>query len=316
MSFQQPLALLGLLGVLALLGMYLLAQRRRRAFTLRFTNLELLSSVVGRRPGYRRHIPPALLLLAAAGLVVAMAGPILHLEVARNDASVILAIDVSGSMAATDVQPTRLDAARHAASDLIDQLPGNARIGLVSFNGYANLEQGLTDNRTLVRDALESLHANGGTAIGDGLELATRELMSDANRAKGAGGTPASKIILLTDGASNRGADPLQAAAQAKAENILVDTVGIGSRDAAVSVQGQPIGGVDEQSLSAIASATGGHYYYAQEAGQLSQIYSTLGSEFGWRPIKVDVTVPLMITGVALLVASAAASLLWFRVLP
>ena len=315
MTFQQPALLFGLLGVGLLAGLYALAQRRRRSYTMRFTNLELLRSVVGKRPGVRRHVPPALMLLGAAGLVVAMAGPILNLEVARNDAAVVLVIDVSGSMAATDVQPTRLDAARSAANSLIDQLPSNARIGLVSFNSYATVESPLTDDKNAVKDAVSGLHSGGGTAIGDGLEVATRELADAARKAAGAA-SPATKIVLLTDGSSNRGVDPLQAAAQAKALNILVDTIGIGSKDNVVTVQGQTIGGVDEQALSDIAAATGGKYYYAQEAGQLSSIYATLGSQFGWRPIKVDITVPLVVLGTLLVVAAAAASLVWFRVLP
>jgi len=282
---------------------------------MRFTSLELLRSVVGKGPGVRRHLPPALMLLGAAGLVIAMAGPSLNLEVARNDAAVILVIDVSGSMAATDVQPTRLDAAKSAANSLIDQLPSNARIGLVSFNSYATVEQALTDDKTSVKDAVHNLHAGGGTAIGDGLEVATRQL-ADAARKASRSATPTTKIVLLTDGSSNRGVDPLEAATQAKALNILVDTIGVGSKDSVVSVQGQTIGGVDEQALSDIAAATGGKYYYAQAASQLSSIYSTLGSQFGWRPVKVDVTVPLVVLGTLLVVAAAAASLVWFRVLP
>jgi Ca-activated chloride channel family protein len=318
MTFTQPVFLLGLLGVLLFACLYALAQRRRRKFAMRFTNLALLRSVVGSGPRVRRHIPPAALLLGAAGLVVGMAQPVLNLEVARNDTNVMLVIDTSGSMAATDVAPTRMDAARTAASKLINQLPASARIGLITFNSYATVAAPLTDKRSTIQDALDQLRAKGGTAIGDALALAVSELTATPDKA--ASSTSATKspsmIVLLTDGASNRGINAMEAATQAGAAHIPVQTIGIGSRDAGVTVGNQPVGGVDEQALSAIASATGGKYYFAEQAGTLSQIYATLGSQFGWRPVKVDMTVPMMILGTAFVVAAATASLVWFRVLP
>jgi Ca-activated chloride channel homolog len=314
MIFRQPSLLLGLVVLAGLAVLYVLAQRRRRQFTLRFTDISLLQSVIGRQPGARRHLPPAFFLLGAAGLVLAMAQPVLNLMVARNDASVMLVIDTSGSMDATDVLPTRLDAARVAAHDLITQLPGNARVGLVSFSTLPTVASPLTDNRADVQSAIDSLQAGGATATGDALLLALREL-SPATRAPSNGRAPA-MIVLLTDGATNRGSSPMVAAAQAKAAGVSIVTVGIGSRNATVTVRGRDVGGVDDQALQAIASATGGKYFFAEASGQLSQIYSSLGSQFGWRFVRFDATIPLIAVGTLVLVSGAVMSLWWFRVLP
>ena len=314
MSFQQPLLLLGLVVVAALVGLYLLAQRRRRRYTLRFTDVSLLASVVGRRPAVRKHIPPALFLLGAAALVVAMAQPILNLEVARSDASVMLVIDTSGSMDATDVSPTRLDAARGAARSLVDKLPSNARVGLIGFSTYPITASALTDNRDAVLSAVDGLQAGGGTATGDALLLAIKQL-TPATQGANTGQAPA-MIVLLTDGVTNRGSDPLQAAQQAKVAGIPIQTIGVGSRDPSVTIHGQAVGGVDERALSNIAGATGGKYYFAEEAGQLSQIYSSLGSQFGWRFIRYDATIPTVVLATTFVLVAAGLSLWWFRVLP
>ncbi|MHB8507166.1 MAG: VWA domain-containing protein [Candidatus Dormibacteria bacterium] len=314
MTFTRPLILLavvlvGLLGIL-----YIAAQGRRREYTLRFTNLDLLESVAGRRPGRRRHLPPILLLTGMAFLVIGIAGPILNLEVPRHDASVMLVIDVSGSMLATDVKPTRLDAARSAAISLIDHLPGTSRVGLVSFNGRATLAAALTDDRGAVKAALNGLRADGATAVGDALSLAISQLNPTTPLV--AGSRPAAMVVLLTDGVSNRGTDPLGAAEAASASRIPVQTIGIGSRDGLAAVHGQSVGGVDESTLGAIAKATGGKYFFAEGSGQLSNIYSALGAQFGWRFLRLDITVPLMILGMAAMLGAATLSLGWFRVLP
>ncbi len=314
MSFQNPLWLLGLLVVPALAGLYLLMQGRRRAYAVRFTNLELLRSVVPHPPRFRRHLPPILFLLGIAGLLLAAAGPILNLEVARNQADVILVIDVSGSMQATDVQPSRLDAATTAARSLITALPVNARVGLVKFNERADLVAPLTDNRSDVTAALDTLRPGGGTAIGDGINLAVQQL-GRRSAASAARQSPA-MIVLLTDGSSNAGVDPLVAAQSAKAGGIPIDTIGVGQRGATTYVRGQQVDGVDEAVLQNIATTTGGKYYYAQAAGQLNKIYQRLGSEFAWQFLRVDITVATMIAGAVVLLLGGLLSLRWFRVFP
>jgi Ca-activated chloride channel family protein len=314
MTFGQPTLLFALLAIPLLVGFYLLAQRRRRKFTMRFTDVSLLASVVGRRPAVRKHIPPALFLLGTAALIVAAAQPILNLEVARNDAAVMLVIDTSGSMDAADVSPTRLDAAKSAAHKLIDQLPSNARVGLIGYSTFPAVASPVTDNRDLVLTALDSLQATGGTATGDALALAVKELKPATQNT--ANGRPPTMIVLLTDGVTNRGSDPLQAAQDAKTAGIPIQTVGVGSRDPSVTVHGQPVGGVDEAALTDIASATGGKYYFAEESGRLGEIYSALGSQFAWRPIKFDATIPAVIAGAVTVLLGAMLSLWWFRVLP
>lgn len=314
MTLQQPVFLLGLLVVAALAGLYVVAQRRRRRYAMRFTDVALLQRVAGRGPGMRRHVPPALFLLGAAGLVLAAAQPVLNLMVARTDASVMLVIDTSGSMDAVDVLPTRLDAARSAAHNLIDHLPTNTRIGLVSFSTSPVLATPLTDKRQDVLAAVDALQAGGATATGDALTMAIGQLAPATTGATG--NRPPAMIVLLTDGVTNRGSDPLIAAAHAKTAGIRIVTVGVGSRNDAVTVHGQRVGGVDDQALGAIASATGGKYYFAEEAGQLSQIYSNLGSSFGWRFVRFDATASLIVAGTTILLAGSALSLYWFRVLP
>ena len=315
MIIMQPVFLLGLLAIPLLIAGYVLAQLRRRVYTMRFTNLALLGSVVRRSPGVRRHIPPAMFLLGATALIGGLSIPILQLEVSRNSADVVLVIDVSGSMQATDVAPTRLDAAKTAAASLIDQLPGADRIALISFDSHATLRQGLTTDRDAVKAALASLVPGSGTALGDGLALALNQLSSTGRTASGARERPA-MIVVLTDGVSNQGSDPLAVAQQVAAAKIPVQTIGIGLRNGSATVRGEPVGGVDETTLSAIASATGGKYYYAQAAGELQSIYSNLATQVGWQFQEINLMVPLLIGGISRVVLGAGVSLFLFRVLP
>jgi Ca-activated chloride channel family protein len=314
MTFKQPIYLLALLLVPLLVTLYLLMQRRRRAYVVRFTNLHLLSHVVPRLPSFRRHLPTAFFLLGLTGLMVAAAQPVLNLEVARARSDVVLVIDVSGSMAATDVQPSRIAAARSAARTLIDQLPPSARVGLVSFNEHATLIAPLTTDRGRVESALETLQPNGNTAIGDGLELALQQVARD-RRASSARQAPA-MIVLLTDGSSNAGTAPQVAAADAQAAGVPVETIGIGSRSGGAFISGRRIDGVDEQTLQDIASRTGGKYFYAEAAGQLQQIYQSLGSQFAWQFEQIDITIPVLATGAVVLIVGGLLSLRWFRLLP
>jgi len=314
-TFQNPIFLPVLILIPGLALLYILAQRRRSAYAVRFTNLDLLASVVGKRPGIRRHVPTALFLLGLTGLVLAAAGPVLNLEVARNRASVMLVIDVSGSMDATDVFPTRLDAARSAARTLLNQLPPNAEVGLVSFNTKATLLTPLTTNRDSVTSALDSLRAGGGTAIGDGITAALDELERSVATTPEASRPPAI-IVLLTDGSSNAGIDPQTAADNARAASVAVQTVGIGQRDKPTFIHGQQVDAVDEAVLQGIATTTGGKYYYAEAAGQLSKIYSSLGSSFGWQFLSVDILVPMLLLGIFVLLAGGVLSMRWFRTFP
>ena len=169
MTFLEPFLLLGLLLVPVLLGLYVWAQRRRARYAVRFTNLDLLANLAPRRPAWRRHVPPVVYLAAVAALVLGLARPSMVVAVPREDATVILAIDVSGSMQATDVAPSRLDAAREAAADFVEQLPDGIRVGIVAFASRAVTLVQPTADRAAVATALDGLEALDGTAMGDGL---------------------------------------------------------------------------------------------------------------------------------------------------
>jgi Ca-activated chloride channel family protein len=315
MIIYQPAFLLGLIAIPILVAGYVLAQMRRRHYTLRFTNLALLSSVVRRTPGVRRHLPPALFLLGATAPVSGLAVPVLNLEIAKNSADVVLVMDVSGSMQATDVAPSRLDAAKNAAATLVDQLPGDDRIALISFDTKTTINQALTTDHSAVKAALSTLKPGSGTALGTALAVALAQLNPAARSASGERERPA-MIVVLTDGVSNGGVDPLSIAQQIASAKIPVEAIGIGLRNGSATVNGEPVGGVDEATLSAIAAATGGKYFYAQAAGELQSIYTTLASQFGWQFQQVNLMVPLLILGISLVVIGAAVSLIWFRVLP
>jgi Ca-activated chloride channel homolog len=314
-SFQSPLFLLALLVLPLLALLYFFNQRRRRAYAVRFTNLALLGQVMGKGPGVRRHLPAILFGLGTAGLLLAMARPTAAISVPRDRASVMLTVDVSGSMAASDVQPSRIEAAQNAAKTLIDRLPGTAQVGLISFNGQATLVSQLTNDHQAVESALQSLRPGGGTAIGDGLQLAVQQLVQNAGPDQ-SGKRPPRMIVLLTDGASNTGIPPEDAAAEAKAAGIPVQTIGIGIRGQTTFLGGRMIDGVDEQTLQSISAATGGHYYYAAESNILNDVFGSLGSSFGWRIEHVDLTIPVLAAGTLIVLAGGLLSLRWFRLLP
>jgi Ca-activated chloride channel family protein len=315
MSFQAPWLLVGLLAIPLLVGLYVSSQQRRRAYAVRFTNLALLNQVMGKGPGFRRHLPAILFIAGVAGLLLSIARPQATIRVPKGQTSVMLAVDVSGSMAATDVQPTRIEAAIAAGRTLIDKLPSNAQVGLVIFNSQAEVIAPLTSDKGSVKDALGTLAPGGGTAIGEAIQVAVAQLanITDPNGAKSQN---YAMVILLTDGTSNTGVDSMTAAANAKQARIPVQTVGIGQRNQTTMVQGRVVDGVDEQALQQISSTTGGHYYYAADEAQLSKIYSDLGSRIGWVTTKLDLTVPLVALGAIILVAGGLFSLRWFRLLP
>ena len=315
MSFQSPWLLIGLLAVPLLVLLYLASQRRRRAYAVRFTNVALLKQVMGKGPGFRRHIPAILFVAGLAGLLLALARPQATIRIPKGQTSVVLAVDVSGSMAATDVSPTRMDAAITAGRSLIDKLPGNADVSLVIFNSQAQVASPLTSDKGSVKDTLGTLAPGGGTAIGSAIQVSVAQLAKivDPNQPKS---QHAAIVVLLTDGASNTGVDPMEAASNASQAHIPVDTVGVGQRNQTTLLGGRPVDGVDEQALQQIATATGGHYYFAADEGQLNKIYSDLGSHIGWVTTRVDLTAPVLGAGILIVVMGALFSLRWFRLLP
>ncbi len=272
MSFLAPQLLLGLLLIPVAIGAYVWTQRRRSRYAVRFTNLELLANLAPRRPGWRRHLPPALYLAAIGGLLFALARPTMLVNVPREDATVILGIDVSGSMTAVDVSPTRLAAAKSAATAFLDQLPAGVRVGLVAFSSQPRTLVEPTADRQAVRTAIDGLVAKGGTAMGDALNamLDVAENVQKADAAAntpggaatptptpnpsasanpGAAPTPAPSAgtattaplvagILLSDGANSTGStDPLDAANRASTLGVPIYTIALGTPDGQVQVQ-------------------------------------------------------------------------------
>jgi len=333
MSFGHPLLLLTLLVVPAAILALRLAERRRMRYAVRYTNLEVLAAVAGGRQ-WRRWVPTGLALLALAVLCVALARPHATSLVPKERATVILVLDVSGSMQAGDVRPTRLAAAQQAVRGFLDRVPPQVRIGLIAFSGDAQVAAPPTTDRGLLRQSLDGIGtfpAFGGTAIGDALAVAV-------NLAKQAvSGTPTSlasfstapsdtkglaSILFLSDGHQTRGyLEPLQGAARAKAAGIPVYTVSLGTPGGVLTrefdgvVRTIPVP-PDPDTLKAIAQTTGGKFYEARNAGSLHDAYSKLGSRLGRAPGKTEVTYAFLIGAAGLLAAAGFLSALWSPRLP
>ena len=335
MSFREPLVLLALILLPVAWLLYLAFQRRRTKFAARFTNLDLLANVVQRAPAWRRHIPPVLYLLALTALVVALARPERTVQVPREQASVVLTTDVSGSMQATDVKPNRLSAAQDAADAFIAKVPEKFRVGLVAFSQAAQVIAPPSTDHDLVRDGVKSLTANGGTAMGDGLDLALRSVRpgargagvtEDSGRpaaaAPGTGERPAA-ILLLSDGEQTSGVrDPLEVARRAKELGITVNTVALGTDTGVLEVT-DSLGRIqrravppDRLTLKEISRISGGKYFDAPSAGELDDIYKDLGSQLGFVKEQREMTFLFAGLGLALILAGGIASLVWFGRFP
>jgi len=326
MTFTTPVLLVGLLLVPLVVLALVLARRRRARYAVRFPALDVLAGVVARTPGWRRHLPAALFLLALTALLLGMARPMARVPVPREQATVLLVIDVSGSMNADDVDPTRLDAARAAAGRFLDKLPERFRVGLVTFSSDAQTLVQPTTDREEVRLALETLRANGGTAMGDGLARAldSIEAQDQAGRAAPPGTTPPpgtrdgppAVTLLLSDGANSAGGDPLVQAQRARNLGVPVYTIALGTREGVLRTP-DPFGGTrsrpvppDEETLARIAETSGGRSFLAPTSRNLAAVYDSLGSRIGYRIEQHEVTVAF---AAAALVLLAVAGLLWTR---
>ena len=332
MSFAWPAFLWGLLLVPAAGVLYLLAQRRRKRHAVRFTNLELLANVVPNAPGWRRHLPPVLLLMALSALFLGLARPQATVLVPREEANVVLVMDVSGSMEATDVSPNRLAAAQEAAGAFLDRLPDDLRVGLVTFSEREQVLSLPTADHAAVRDALDSLEARGGTAMGDGLLRATEISQLGVGRG-GAGrtgggdvrggegnqeGVPAA-VVLLSDGSSTNGeTEPEEAAERAQALGVPVFTVALGTEEGTVESPGGQEVPVppDAETLRRIAEETGGESFASTSEADLESVYRDLGSSLGFVEEELEVTAAFAGAGAVLILAAGALSTLWFGRLP
>lgn len=315
MTFAAPLVLLALVVLPLLAAWYLVEQRRRRAAAAAFAAPRLQRSVAPRRPRWRRHVPLLALALALTLLVLAAARPQRTVAVPVQRAAIMLATDVSGSMLAADVQPSRLIAAKRAARDFLDRVPPSVNVGVLEFNQLATVLQRPTRDRTAARAAIDRMAVSGGTATGEAIAAALGVLRGSA--APGARRIPAA-IVMISDGASNRGRDPLEIAREARRLHVPVYTVALGTPQGTIE-RPAPGGGMravpvppDPQSLAEIASLSGGESFTAADASGLSAVYRRLGSQLGHRRVKRQVTSAFAGGAIVLLLIGAGTSLRWF----
>lgn len=344
MTFLWPDMLWLLLLVPALVAGYFALLRRKQQAALRYASLSMIKEAMGGGQKYRRHIPPLLFLLALTALILAVARPAAVVTLPSQHRTIILAMDVSGSMRATDVEPNRLTAAQNAAKAFVKDQPSNVRIGIVSFAGTAAVVQAPTHNREDLIAAIDRFQLQRATAIGSGIIVSLATIFPDAGidvsaliyGRSGARGAPlgqsgksekkdfkpvapgsysSAAIILLTDGQRTTGPDSIEAAKMAADRGVRVFTVGFGTKS------GETIGfegwsmrvRLDEETLKAIASITRGEYFYAGTAGDLRKVYDSLNSRFLLE--KKEMEVSALFAGGAALAAllSGALSLLWFH---
>jgi Ca-activated chloride channel homolog len=304
-----------LLAVAALVGIYVVLALRRGRYAARFTNVALLDSVAPKRPGWRRHVAFGLLMLALVSLTVAMARPARQVKVPRDRATVMMVIDVSLSMEATDVTPTRLKAAQAAAKQFTHLLPKQINLGLVSFAGSASVDVAPTTNRDSVNRAIDDLRLAQSTATGDAIIAALGALRSFRAQLPTGDGPPKpvpSRIVMLSDGARTVGrpvADAVQAAQKAR---VPVSTIAFGTPDGSIELEGQqqqvP---VDTETMKEIAKGTGGSYHSAASEGELRSVYQDLGSQIGYTTEHREVTVWAVAVGLVLAFVATGLSLLW-----
>lgn len=354
MSFAWPLALLSLIVAPALLGAYWWMQRRRRKQAVRYSSVALLRSVLPRRNRWQRHLPVALLLTSLVALAFASGRPHVVRDVPHARTSVVLAMDVSGSMCATDVRPNRLAVAQEAAREYVEDQPKGVRMALVVFSGFAELTVAPTTDRKVLAAAIESLTIGRGTAIGAAMLKALDAIaetnpvvapVGDASETAaappkaepGANGYMPDIVVLLTDGASNRGIAPLNAVPYAVERGVRVYTIGFGTqyptdRSCSRAQLGgrvfEPRGfggggfgggrwggswrlGADIPTLQAIAKQTGGTYHGAQDADQLRDVFSGLSKDVATQKQSVEITWIVAALGALLATAAIAASMRW-----
>jgi Ca-activated chloride channel homolog len=345
-SFERPLLLLTLLTIPAAVGLYVLAERRRMRYAIRFTNLDVLAGVMKGRI-WRQYVPLALFLLALAALCVGVARPQRTTLVPRDRATVILVVDVSRSMEAKDVKPSRIGAAQSALRTFLDRVPKRVQVGLIAFAGEPAVAAPPTADHELVREALDTIRwypSFGGTAIGDALAEAVRlghqaviaesgNLAAETTAPPSASARGLVSILFLSDGAQTRGdLQPLQGAERARAAGIPVYTIALGTPNGTLDFGFRPPGAFsgptplgpgrrvpvppDPVTLRAIADRTGGEFFAARSADSLQAAYKKLGSRLGRKPGRTEITYAFLAAAAGLLVAAGLLSASWSPRLP
>ena len=320
MTFRDPAMLAGLILLPLAALAYLSLQNRRRQEAKTFANPALLPNLVTGRPGWRRHLPPLLLLGALAALVIALARPQRTVAAPQRAATVMMVTDTSGSMNAEDVDPDRLRAAVKSARKLTGALPDNFRLGLVTFSDFAEVQAPPTTDRDPVKAGLDRLRASGGTAMATGLQRAIDLARTPVPNENGTGTRRLpSVLVLLSDGKDTQSpVDPLEVARQAKELKIPIFAIALGTPTGEVEVQDQfgftqriPVP-PDTETLRDIARITGGKYFAAPDAARLESIYANLGTRLSSKPVEKEVTAAFAGGAVVLLLAGGALSLMWF----
>jgi len=317
-AFATPWWFLLVIAVAALAVVYVLLQRMRRRRMLRFANLELLEKVAPKREGWYRHVPAAFLLVAFLLLTVALAGPTAEQKVPRNRATVMLVIDVSLSMKATDIQPSRLEAAQVAAKSFAEGLTPGINLGLISFAGSATVLVAPTTDREAVSQSIGDLKLAQSTATGDAIVAAMAAIDSFGKVVGGADGPPPARIVLMTDGKETVGTrKAFDAAGDAKNAGIPISTISFGTEQGVVEIEGrrQDVP-VDDDSMKEIAKLSGGEFFKAASAEELRRVYDTLGEQIGYEKKQADASKPWLVLGTILAMLAAAGALVFGQRLP
>ena len=324
LAFLAPARLVLLVLPIILTVAYPVVQARRRRYALRFTTLDLLDEVAPDRPGWRRHLPAAVLLAGTVAATLAVARPAVAREFSEPQRIVVLAVDTSLSMQATDVAPSRLDAAKAAVTDFLDTVPDGVAVGVIAFDSEARQLIQPTTNLDAVRRVIERAELGEGTAIGeavflalDSIETASTQLGRDQTRAGDS--PPAGTIVLLSDGETTDGRPNDEAAAEAKARGIAVNTVAFGTDSGTIEdpLTGVPVPvPVNEAALADLARTSGGQSLQAETADELANVYQDLGRNLQVDVQRREVTDWFAGASLLLLVLAATGSLFWFGRLP
>ena len=313
MTFQSPIWFVGLLVVAALVALYVVLQLRRKAYAARFTNVALLGSLVPKRPGWKRHVAFGLLALALAVLVVSLAVPSTEVRVPRERATVMMAVDVSLSMEATDVAPSRFQAMQIAAKEFVGVLPERINLGLVSFAGTATTLVPPTTDRPQVRGAIDNLDLAESTAIGEAVFTSLTAIENyQSSIDVPSEELPPARIVLLSDGFNTVGRDETQAIDAAQAAGVPVSTIAFGTDFGTLDIDGETVPvPVDRASLEELADETGGSYSEAASVEELEEVYADIGSQIGYTTELQDVSPWFVRAGVLLALLGVGLSLLW-----
>jgi Ca-activated chloride channel homolog len=309
-SFASPIFLLALLLVPLGVAAQVAARRRRRRYAVRFPATATVAAVMARTPAWRRRLPAALLALAVAVLALALARPQTTVAVPVQQATVVLITDTSRSMGAVDVEPSRIEAARRAAQRFLDRVPEQMRVGLVAFSSSPHTVERPTRDRESVRAQLDALTADGSTATGDALDVALDSLgKRDAKQRR-----PPAAIVLLSDGKTTDGKDPVEVARRAADLKVPVYTVALGTPQG--TVPGGPFGQPlpvppDPETLRRIARVTGGDAFDVADGDELDRIYQKVGSQVGTKPERREITAGFAGAGLVLLAGGVAAAVRW-----